>query len=1063
MNTDIASKRYKEVLRVDVITNRKSDFLASHVPFKNLHLATKLTAQAKLSADDKAKNFDEEEIYGHIAVPVPDDRFTLVTGTNGAGKSHLIRWIANMMHIRLNDSEVVLFIKRNDNTLKGTIRQLLDIPEVQNIHDKDRYKRLVNASLVVSEAQLKNKLYYSYVTQIETDLSKPGDRIVKLTRIEKKRLLAFLQNDLFKAYAMREDGPIERLYAKVAGADFLQGNDVVAQFVPEDFYVTSVQYDNMGKNGADGKALRMAKSLLHDEDGMQDNADVEELAKKLAQYMNSFTDDVVQECAGLQAGDMQQIFSDIRKELCRQGKNLTILVEDITSFTGVNSALLQALMTPHTGEYATEKLCRINAIVGSTDGYYNDNFRDNFKERITQFVWVPGNIFENDYNRLYEFFARYLNTMSLDGDAVDLWARNGADPDSYPVHTENIGKYWDTYPLNDHNVSLYPFSRHAIKFLYDSCDPDKKTPRRIMQDIILPYVEEILKSPEQFPSKEIKLKGKDIQLRKETKYLSDHPQYKRLLRFMTVWGDETAQSVKKDGIIYIGGIAESIYKDLELPEVKLKNSAETNVSHPTSTKNPVVHGPVSEPETKPGTEISVPEPVPSPTKDSITQEQRDRLKRADENLSDWVNISDYMLNATATTQGAIDLSNARKNMNKFLNDAIDWESEGVPVDALAKIKMAKESFFVSFERQKQTSRNSILELPANTDTLALIEAFLKWDIWGHKSWNYPDSCDDLLTVQIWLENVKPKLIKAMMEENGKPINYFSYAAASEAYRLLLNNVPLKPDDLNFEVMVQGADTKADTASMGHVQEWKDLCRKLNNREGDSIRDTFLQYYNLPQGDKTSSDIFILDRLELDRALKKLDQNNLSFDQQDLQMDDPVVHRKKFSEYLLDIRKKIPLVVEREKQSLKETMNKLAQFIDLDELEADDITDLLDDVRSFYGQAESVHIPVKLHKDSPEISNINSIAEQIEKAIEKGQSALNEPDLVSSLFVLTYDPLKYLTPLLKLLTNVSEDINQANNYVEREKSVALSGPAGKNTTYVTEQKALADCETYLGGC
>ena len=40
---------------------------------------------------------------------------------------------------------------------------------------------------------------------------------------------------------------------------------------------------------------------------------------------------------------LEQVFVEIRKEIKRQGKNLTLLIEDVTAFTGVNVALLNVL------------------------------------------------------------------------------------------------------------------------------------------------------------------------------------------------------------------------------------------------------------------------------------------------------------------------------------------------------------------------------------------------------------------------------------------------------------------------------------------------------------------------------------------------------------------------------------------------------------------------------------------------------------------------------------------------------------------------------------------------
>ena len=40
MNIEIAKQRYKSVFRPDVINNTKGDFLATHVPMKNLYVTS---------------------------------------------------------------------------------------------------------------------------------------------------------------------------------------------------------------------------------------------------------------------------------------------------------------------------------------------------------------------------------------------------------------------------------------------------------------------------------------------------------------------------------------------------------------------------------------------------------------------------------------------------------------------------------------------------------------------------------------------------------------------------------------------------------------------------------------------------------------------------------------------------------------------------------------------------------------------------------------------------------------------------------------------------------------
>lgn len=102
-------------------------------------------------------------------------------------------------------------------------------------------------------------------------------------------------------------------------------------------------------------------------------------AKKFSDYLNQFVEIVIQRCAGIEPGDFEQVFMDIRKELYRIGKNLTLFIEDVTSFTGVDNALLNALMEEHNDR----DICRISSVVGGTNAYINDCFRQNHRDRVT--------------------------------------------------------------------------------------------------------------------------------------------------------------------------------------------------------------------------------------------------------------------------------------------------------------------------------------------------------------------------------------------------------------------------------------------------------------------------------------------------------------------------------------------------------------------------------------------------------------------------------------------------------------------------------------------------------
>lgn len=154
MNIQIAKQRYKNVFRPDVMNNTQGDFLATHVPMKNLYV----TSHADVTPQDKKHPMTEEEVFDKFFSSSEEDQFVLVKGASGAGKSHLIRWFYTMLELRKSENEVVLPIRRADNTLKGTIKQLIEMPEVQNMPNKELYKKLASASITMPEIELKNTI-----------------------------------------------------------------------------------------------------------------------------------------------------------------------------------------------------------------------------------------------------------------------------------------------------------------------------------------------------------------------------------------------------------------------------------------------------------------------------------------------------------------------------------------------------------------------------------------------------------------------------------------------------------------------------------------------------------------------------------------------------------------------------------------------------------------------------------------------------------------------------------------------------------------------------------------
>ena len=93
---------------------------------------------------------------------------------------------------------------------------------------------------------------------------------------------------------------------------------------------------------------------------LYDLRDDEDAIAKLVSYLNHFTSSVMQSCANITSENARDLFVNLRKSLCKEGKNLTIFIEDFTSFSIVESELITALAVENGGEYSD--LCRASYI-----------------------------------------------------------------------------------------------------------------------------------------------------------------------------------------------------------------------------------------------------------------------------------------------------------------------------------------------------------------------------------------------------------------------------------------------------------------------------------------------------------------------------------------------------------------------------------------------------------------------------------------------------------------------------------------------------------------------------
>lgn len=978
MDFNVAKKRKSQVFMVDSINSTEYDFLATHIPFRKIAFRYGI-------GNSLLENVDEQTaFYKLFKDPSISDKHQLiiVEGSSGSGKSHFIRWLnANLKSD--NTTDEILLIRRSDNTLKGTIKQLLSIDAVKNLKNKDVYERLVRANNAISDKKFKDDIYHKFIVEIENS----DDEI--LTAVERKRLCALLSDSSFKEKLLTSDGPIERIFSKISSTS-AQNSDVIAQFSNSDF-VIDIDLLNYIVDMGSQDAKRIAKKLTNDE-----NLD-EDLLSRIVECLNKKVDSVIQSCAGIEPGDFEQVFKEIRKELFRVGKNLILLIEDITSFTGINTALLNALIIEHTGLNASDNMCKLISVIGTTSEYYRQ-FRDNYKDRITTQITIADGTIGEKQEDLYLFFAKYLNAISIDEDTMKDWYINyGADPSKMPVYETEFD--WESID----NLSLYPFTKRSIVNLYNNMD-EHKTPRYILREIIEPVVNEILDDKNKlfyyFRNRRTSLNDNQItRISNTVDELDLKPEDKELFKsraisFIGFWGNG---NISKNGDKIVG-ISKKIYEEFGFSKLYEKLSLTVENS-----------------ESSDDVDVITIEPIKNkniPTKVKENKKYQDFKKQ----LDGWYNKKEVFINPRYLLD----------ELNKIIIGSINWQQYGISKQI---IKMIEDSSLklLSFERQEKSEDLSVLKLPASKESYELLRAIGQWLYIGNKSWHFEEAPDAIYTVTSWIEKNKLNLIRNVLKfDNGKTPLYIKIAIVNEIYRKILNN--------EFEVNRIDSISVNDLISVNHGKsifysdKWKDLKQYIYDSDGDNSSKLLTDYFNISQG--TGIKKVFLDYVPFEKALKEVKKDLFDYQIENIDKSSYSTVNNIYKIYS-EIKKKVRVVIDTQETIKQDIIENLYNIVGWDkefDIEVSDLKNLFNDVSDFYLKCEQTNQLFENLNDK--IENLKPLCSDIVKNL----SYLKKIDFsydIETLYKYSKVDFDLLTDFINLISKVEVTVNRVTPIIDHE--------------------------------
>ncbi|ANM09212.1 MULTISPECIES: hypothetical protein [unclassified Rhizobium] len=570
--------RAHAILRSVALANDEPEFLAVHQPIRDFQVST--TTGRSIEASDEALLADLSDSETRYA-------FCIVEGEPGAGKSHLIRWL----NVKWNRDDLVMLIERADGSLTGTLRQLRDQLGSKYGYLFENLAQSVEASfdgrVKLFHANLAASLGKSF---FETPM---GDEDW-CTTWDVERLLGH------QAVQERWGSP-ERILKVMSGSGGHR-NSASASFNIYD--IADLAQVQLAVEGLPPKAIMLMRTLKRECDRIAPAraagvpaADLEldetleiPQARRFLKALNDRRNFAVQHILGITVDGLRDMFFKLRRELLKEKRRLVLLLEDVTSWEGIDGQLIDSLVVD---ARTRSDVCDMISVVGMTPLYLK-GIQGNYSGRITHVLRLgrvrqAGGFQETiqlaTKDSQAEFASRYLRAARIDRPELKAWHKAGANPDTIPNKCETCASRetcFATFGASD-GIGLFPFNRNAITNMFEKLEDPKgtqslHTPRGMIQGVLAP----VLLHPSrfdagEFPPAEIEfsewLPERALQ---PSGFLAqvinaaepDFARREQLRRLMMLWGDRTSEvrvGVTAEGVRSVSGVAEGIFRSFRLP------------------------------------------------------------------------------------------------------------------------------------------------------------------------------------------------------------------------------------------------------------------------------------------------------------------------------------------------------------------------------------------------------------------------------------------------------------------------------------------------------------------
>lgn len=813
-------------IKTDDMATEDAYFMSTHMPFSSLELFLGgYYEEGKMPAPTKLMS--EDEVFEQlISNPDNEHRMIIVRGNHGTGKSHLIRYLKGKFERSPSTvynpvTEQLVFLRRLNNSVRGAFSQLLEQEAIKDPDVAEKLRKFVASSDSKDEDSFKTEILYAYIAAVRNDVSGETYKAVKC-----RDIASYLADSRVSEYLLREGGAISKCYNVITAPSnqILQDTTI---FSDEDFNVSKIIRAVM-KQG-DPQASLFASSLKGDDFEIT----------KLINYLNGFTREVIQRCADISSENAETIFAQLRRDLKKQGKNLTIFIEDFTGFTGIDQELITALSYEHGGDY--QDLCRVTSVIGITNDYYYA-FRGNFKDRVTHQIEVTERSYGTD-EFIVQMAGRYLNAIYCDPAELRTWYESGADLGELPISDFAPPCDWETTIIEGKQVTLYPFNRHSLLALYEALAT--KSPRMFLKNVIRAQLKEYFDGKQYGEGWYFPINPSNAQMANDPHSSSidrleniSADDKHRLKTVFAIWGDGSAAGVKeKDGTLWFDGLRQAFLADIGLDaftgigEVIDKTTGET-VS-PDVKPKPVTGG-GDKPDQKP----VVSEPFkPRPTVDAAT---KNYLKFKND-ITAWFTKNEP-LKFDADYRGWLRVFIKGTDHPKTAQPgAINWQDMGVPAYIAEERLSDLGCYYIDDQSSPINAAKAIVYMDRSAESRDALMALNELNY--AKGWDFEGAAYYQQRLITWLERRKSQIVEKVTatkcDEAALPVLEWCLAIQYLKACILGQTIDMRSPYTVIKSLFK--EFKRDDKIIRDTREWNDMIQFVLNRNADfDSALTFLQ-------------------------------------------------------------------------------------------------------------------------------------------------------------------------------------------------------------------------------